>query len=168
MSKRKTLFFGCLPLSRKLPGAEILIECLSHTMCHVPHVTTHVWPVTCPFFFLNIFNKKKLSFKNVDHVVELAEFLATPKFWVWLLIRSNWAKHSECTTKSGAPRLGHHFCSLNDWKILSSSLDTTQWRCFQKTLSAKTNFVQHVVQNYRWHNSTFNFQVNLETKILIL
>ena len=88
-----------------------------------------------------------------------SEFLVTPKFGVLLRIRSNWAKHSEFTPKFGAPRLGHHFCSLNGWKILSRSWDMTKSRCLQKTLSARTNFLQIVFQNYRWQNSTFNFQV---------
>ena len=96
-----------------------------------------------------------------------AEFLVTPKFGVLLRIRSNWAKHSEFTPKFGAPRLGHHFCSLNGWKILSRSWDMTKWRCLQKTLSARTNFVQNVVQNYRGHNLILNFQVHLETKVQI-
>ena len=58
-----------------------------------------------------------------------AEFLVTLKFGVLLQIRSNWAKHSEFTPKLGAPRLGHHFCSLSGWKILSMSWDMTKWRC---------------------------------------
>ena len=69
------------------------------------------------------------------------EFLVTPKFGVLLRIRSNWAKNSEFAPKFGAPRLGQQFCSLNGWKILSRSWDMTKWRCLQKTLSARTNFV---------------------------
>ena len=93
------------------------------------------------------------------------EFLVTPKFRVLLRIRSNWAKHSEFTPKFGAPRLGQHFCSLNGLKILSRSWDMTKWRYLQKTLSARTNFVQNVVQNYRGHNLILNFQGHLETKV---
>ena len=69
------------------------------------------------------------------------EFLLTPKFRVLLQIRSNWAKHFEFAPKFEAPRLGHQFCSLNGWKILSRSWDMTKWRCLQKTMSARTNFV---------------------------
>ena len=53
-----------------------------------------------------------------------SEFLVTPKLGVLLQILSFWAKHSELTPKFGAPRLGHHFCSLNGWKILSGSWES--------------------------------------------
>jgi hypothetical protein len=43
----------------------------------------------------------------------------------------------------------------------------TKGRCLQKTLPARTNFVQNVVQNYKGHNLILNFQVHLETKIQI-
>ena len=43
----------------------------------------------------------------------------------------------------------------------------TKRRCVQKTLSARTNFVQNVVQNYRGHNLILNFQVHLGIKIQI-
>ena len=66
--------------------------------------------------------------KSIE-IVQYTEFLVTPKFGVLLRIRSNWAKHSEFTPKFGAPRLGHHFCSLNGWKILSRGWDMTKWRC---------------------------------------
>ena len=53
-----------------------------------------------------------------------SEFLVTPKLGVLLQILSFWAKHSEFTPKFGAPRLGHHFCSLKGWKILSGSWES--------------------------------------------
>ena len=104
---------------------------------------------------------------HITHDTWQAEFFVTPKFGVLLRIRSNWAKHSEFTPKFGAPRLGHHLCSLNGWKILSRSWDMSKWRCLQKTLPSRTNFVQNVVQNYRGHNLILNFQVHLETKVQI-
>ena len=79
--------------------------------------------------------------------LQSSEFLVTPKFGVLLRIRSNWAKLSEFAPKFGAPRLGHQFCSLNGWKILSRSWDMTKWRCLQKTLSARTILSQNVVGN---------------------
>ena len=97
------------------------------------------------------------------HPQSRPEFLVTPKFGVLLRIWSNWEKHSEFTPKFGAPRLGHHFCSLNGWKIFSRSLDMTKSRCLQKTLSARTNFLQIVVQNYKIQPSIF--RLKLETKI---
>ena len=101
-----------------------------------------------PFEWQSILND--ISFFMTFHFE--SEFLVTPKFGVLLRIRSNWAKHSEFTPQFRAPRPKHHFCSLNGWKIFSRSWDTTKWRCLQKTLSARTNFVQNVVQNYRGHN----------------
>ena len=115
--------------------------CFSLELYLLPHLTRHHHNST----------QKSIGFKSfwvIAHVQ--AEFLVTPKFGVLLRIRSNWAKHSEFTPKFGAPRLGHHFCSLNGWKILSRSWDMTKSRCLQKTLSARTNFLQIVVQNYRW------------------
>ena len=37
----------------------------------------------------------------------------------------------------------------------------------KKTLSARTNFVQNVAQNYRGFSLILNFQVHLETKVQI-
>ena len=53
-----------------------------------------------------------------------SEFLVTPKLGVLLQILGFWAKHSKLTPKFGAPRLGHHFCSLRGWKILSGSCES--------------------------------------------
>ena len=60
-----------------------------------------------------------------SYVVTISsEFLVTSKLGVLLQILSFWAKQSEFTPKFRAPRLGHHFCSLKGWKILSGSWES--------------------------------------------
>ena len=62
------------------------------------------------------------------------EFLVNPKSGV--VSKTVWFP-------SEAPRLGHHFCFLNSWKILSRGWDMTWWRCLQKkTFPTRTNFVK--------------------------